>query len=108
MSYSLGLKLGEEGAISDVVPGLPAANVGLGPGMKVVAVNGRAYSIEGLREAIRAAKTSAGPIELLVQNGGSLKTYQLTYHAGERFPHLERDSSRPDLLQQIIKPLEPR
>ena len=76
--------------------------------MKVVGVNGRPYSIEGLREAIRAAKTSAGPLELLVQNGGSLKTSQLNYHDGERFPHLEREPSRPDLLQQIIKPLQPR
>jgi hypothetical protein len=76
--------------------------------MKVVGVNGRAYSLEGLRETIRAAKTSAAPIELLLQSGGSLKTYQLNYHEGERFPHLERDSSKPDLLQQIIKPLEPR
>jgi predicted metalloprotease with PDZ domain len=108
LSYSLGLRLVEEGTIGDVVPGMPAANGGLGPGMKVVAVNGRAYSLEGLREAIRAAKTSAAPIELLLQSGGSLKTYQLSYHDGERFPHLERDSSRPDLLQQIIKPLEPR
>jgi predicted metalloprotease with PDZ domain len=108
LSYSLGLRLAEEGAIGDVVPGTPAANGGIGPGMKVIGVNGRPYSIEGLREAIRTAKTSAAPIELLLQNGGSLKTYQLNYHDGERFPHLERDSSRPDLLQQIVKPLEPR
>jgi len=76
--------------------------------MKVIGVNSRAYSIEGLREAIRAAKTSVAPIELLLQNGGSLKIYQLNYHDGERFPHLEREPSRPDLLQQIIKPLQPR
>ena len=36
---------------------------------------------------------------------GNLKTYALDYHDGERFPHLERDSSKPDLLQQIVKPL---
>ena len=108
LSYSLGLRLGEEGAISDVVPGMPAANVGIGPGMKVIGVNSRAYSIGGLREAIRAAKTSAAPIELLLQNGGSLKIYQLNYHDGERFPHLERDTARPDLLAAIIKPLSSR
>ena len=108
LSYSLGLKLGEEGAIGDVIPGLPADAAGLGPGMKIAGVNGRAYSIEGLREAITQAKTSPSSIELLVQNGGALRTYQINYHDGERYPHLERDTSHPDLLQQIIKPLQPR
>ncbi len=36
------------------------------------------------------------------------KPYSINYHDGERFPHLERDPSRPDLLQQIIKPLQAR
>jgi hypothetical protein len=30
---------------------------------------------------------------------------KLDYHDGERFPHLERDASKPDLLEQIIKGL---
>jgi hypothetical protein len=76
--------------------------------MKIAGVNGRAYSVEALLEAITEAKTSPSPIELLVQNGGSLKTYQINYHDGERYPHLERDTSHSDLLQQIIKPLQPR
>jgi predicted metalloprotease with PDZ domain len=104
-SYSLGLRIGEEGAVGDVIPGTPAYDAGLGPGMKIVAVNGRAYSIDDLRDRIKAAKTSTKPIELLVRNGMSLKTFELDYHDGEKFPHLVRDPSRPDLLEQIIKPL---
>src|SRR5438128_5930310 len=61
-SYSLGLKLGEEGTIGDVIPELPAYVAGLGPGMKIVGVNGRAYSVEALLEAITEAKTSPSPI----------------------------------------------
>ena len=106
LSYSIGIKLGEDGGIGDTVPGTPAYAAGLGPGMKIVSVNRNVFSVEAVREAIRAAKNSSAAIELLVQNGGSLKAYQINYHEGERFPHLERDPSRPDLLQQIIKPLQ--
>jgi predicted metalloprotease with PDZ domain len=108
LSYSIGIKLNEDGAIGDAVPGTSGYAAGLGPGMKIIGVNGSAFSIDAVREAIRAAKSSPAPLELLVQNGGSLKTYSVNYHDGERFPHLERDPSRPDLLQQIIKPLQAR
>jgi predicted metalloprotease with PDZ domain len=108
LSYSLGIILNEDGSIGDAVPGLPAYVAGLGPGMKLVGVNRHAFSIEAVREAIREAKRSRTPIELLVQNGGSIKVHSIDYHEGERYPHLERDPSRPDLLAQIIKPLQPR
>jgi len=108
LSYSIGIKVNEEGVIGDAIPGTTGYAAGLGPGMKLVGVNGRAYSLEALREAIRNAKGSAAPIELLAQNGGSLQTYSINYHDGERFPHLERDSSQPDVITQIIKPLQPR
>jgi predicted metalloprotease with PDZ domain len=107
-SYSLGLRLNEDGGIGDVVPGMPAAEAGLGPGMKIVDVNGRAYSLEGLREALHEGKATRTPLELTVQNVDFSKTYKIDYQGGDRFPHLERDSSRADLLQQIIKPLQAR
>ena len=107
-SYSLGLNIGEEGAVADVVPGMPAYTADIGPGMKIIAVNGRAYSNEALHEAIRAAKSTTKPIELTLRNGASVKVFEINYHGGERYPHLERDSSRPDLLAQIIKPVVAR
>lgn len=110
LSYSLGLTLRreegtpEDGMIVDVIPDSPAARAGLGPGMKLVAANGRAWSPEILREAVRAAKGATVPIELLVANAEFYKTYALDYHDGERYPHLVRDTARPDLLGEIIKP----
>ncbi|HEV7395318.1 MAG TPA: hypothetical protein VGN86_02305 [Pyrinomonadaceae bacterium] len=108
LSYSVGFKLGEDGGIGDVVMGTPAYAAGLGPGMKIIAVNGDAFTVQSVREAIRSAKGPANAIELLIQNGPSLKTYRIDYHGGERYPHLERDSTHPDLIQQIIKPVKPR
>jgi predicted metalloprotease with PDZ domain len=105
MAYSLGLRLNAEGLVADVLAGTPAAAASLGPGMTVVAVNGKAYKPAVLRDAVTAAKTRRTPIQLLVNNEGALQTYSLDYHGGEQYPHLTRDASKPDLLTQIITPL---
>src|SRR5207253_831837 len=47
-SSSLGLRLGEGGSVADVVPGSAAEKAGMSPGGKVIAVDGRKYSAEGL------------------------------------------------------------
>jgi len=72
--------------------------------MKLIAVNGRRFSPEILREAIKAGKNSPDSLELLVENTDYYKTYKLDYHGGERYPHLVRDESKPDLLTEIYKP----
>jgi len=102
-AYSIGLSLKGDGTITDTVEGLPAARAGIGPGMKLVAVNGRKFSKGVLQDALREGKNSAAPIELLVENTEYYKTYKLDYHEGEKFPHLVRDESKPDLLSEIIK-----
>jgi len=103
-AYSIGLWLREDGSIIDSVEGMPAALAGIGPGMMVVAINGRKFSPEILREALREGKNSSSPLELLVENTDYYKTFKLDYHAGEKYPHLVRDESKPDVLSDIIKP----
>jgi predicted metalloprotease with PDZ domain len=103
VAYSIGIDLREDGTITDTIEGMPAAVAGIGPGMKLIAVNGRHYSAEVLRDALRAGKTSTAPLELLVENTDYFKTYALDYHGGERYPHLVRDGSKPDLLSEIYK-----
>lgn len=101
--YSVGFAVGEDGLIPDVVPDSPAARSGVGPGMRLLAVNGRRWSRDVLREAIRASKSR--PIELIVENGEFLGTHRLEWTGGERYPRLERDAARPDLLARIVRPL---
>ena len=103
-TYSIGLRLKADGTVSDTVEGMPAAQAGIGPGMKVMAVNGRKFSADVLSDALRAGKTGSAALELLVENTEYYKTYKLDYHGGEKFPHLVRDESKPDLLSDIIKP----
>ena len=100
---SIGLELRDDGTISDTIEGMPAAKAGIGPGMKLIAVNGRQFSPEVLQDALKAGKTSSEPLELLVENADYYKTYKLDYHGGERYPHLVRDESKPDLLSEIYK-----
>jgi predicted metalloprotease with PDZ domain len=102
VTFSLGLQLQEDGGVGDTIEGSPAARAGIGPGMRLVAVNGRKYSSDVLREALKAGKNSAEPLELLVENTDYYKTYKLDYHGGEKYPHLVRDESKPDLLNDIL------
>lgn len=101
---ALGLDLRDDGGITDTIEGELAAKAGIGPGMKLVAVNERRFSADVLRDAIKSAKNSTAPIELLVENTDYYKTYKLDYHGGEMYPHLVRDESKPDLLTEILKP----
>ena len=104
LSYSIGLKVKDEGGISDIAMGGPSAKAGVSPATKLIAVNGRQFTLTILREAIQKAMTETKPIELLIKNGEYFQTYKVDYHGGERYPHLVRDGSTPDLLTEIISP----
>jgi predicted metalloprotease with PDZ domain len=86
LSYSIGLTLGAEGAISGVMWDGPAFKVGLTSGTKLIAVNGRALDNDQLKAAIKAKK----PLSLLVRTGDLFRTVELNYDGGLRYPKLER------------------
>jgi predicted metalloprotease with PDZ domain len=101
--YSIGLILKEDGTIVDVLAGTAADAAKLAPAMKIVAVNSRTYTPEKLEDAIRASAQSRG-VDLLVNSSDYYETLHLDYTQGLRYPHLERDSAKPDLLSEILKP----
>ncbi|MGH9758515.1 MAG: M61 family metallopeptidase [Candidatus Acidiferrales bacterium] len=105
LRLSAGFAADEEGTVIDVIHGSPAYDAGLAPGMKIAAVDGRAYSVDLMREAVEAAKGKAEPIKVLVSNGAAYETFSINYHEGLRYPHLERDASKPDYLTDILHPL---
>ena len=71
--------------------------------MKLIAVDGRRWTPERLHDAIRTARNSQQPIELIVENKQFFKTYSIPYHDGEKNPHLERLQGQPDLLSDILR-----
>jgi predicted metalloprotease with PDZ domain len=103
LAYSLGFLVGKEGQLIDVIPGSPAYQAGLGPGMKLVAVNGRAWSPAILSQALESARATHQPVEVIVETAGFFKTYSIRYYDGKKFPHLQRVEGQPDLLTDILK-----
>jgi predicted metalloprotease with PDZ domain len=104
-SYSLGFSVAEDGKLNDVIVGSPAHQAGIGPGMRLVAVNGRKWSPIVLHAALKGARGNSEPIELLVENAQFFKTYSIAYHEGDQNPHLERVLNQPDILSDVLKAL---
>ncbi len=103
--YSLGFSPEKDGKLDDVIVGSPAYRAGIGPGMKLIAVNGRRWTPDVLRTALKSAQESTAPIDLLIENAQFFRTYSVDYHAGEKNPHLERISEQPDVLGILLTPL---
>jgi predicted metalloprotease with PDZ domain len=107
VSASLGFVMGENGRITDVIPNSPAARAGVTSGGRLIAVNGRRFSTEGLHDVLKASSNASEPIELILENDEFYKTARIDYHGGERNPHLERISGKIDLLETLGRPLAP-
>jgi predicted metalloprotease with PDZ domain len=103
LTTSLGLLLKEEGEVADVIPGRPADKAGIAPGMKLLAVNSRRWSKDRLREGV-ADTRNGQKLQLLMENADYIKTFTLDYADGEKYPHLERDSAKADVLSDIFRP----
>ena len=103
---SLGLLLDDKGQITDVVPGAPADKAGLGPSMKLVAVDGRKFTPERLLASIESHEAAAGgktSLDLLVENADSYAVHRVAWTDGPRYPRLERIEGKADLLSEIFK-----
>lgn len=101
-SYSLGIVVGKDGDLMDVLWDSPAFNAGLGKGMTLVAVNGRAYKPEYLTDALISAQTGRQPIEVLVKDYDRYRSLQVDYIQGPQYPHLERIEGSEDRLSAIL------
>ncbi len=98
--FSIGMSTDEDGSIRDVLPGSASAKASLSPAMKLISVDGYKYTADRLKEAI-----ASGKINLLVDTGDEgYHAITVKYSQGLRYPHLERDSTKPDLLTPIASP----
>ncbi len=107
LTESIGLVLEEDGTIRDVIHGMLAYNSGIGPGMRIQAVDGRGWSVETMRRTVADSAKNAKAIKLLIANADFMETYTLDYHDGIRYPHLERQNGATDYLDEIIQSLTP-
>jgi predicted metalloprotease with PDZ domain len=104
---SIGLRVKGDGTVVDSIPSMPAFESGLSPYLRIIAVNGRAFSVDELNRAIADSRSSAGPIVITAINTGAIETHEIRYRGGNRYPHLERVDGTADYLDDILKPLTP-
>ncbi len=104
--FSVGFSAGAHGNVGDVLWDGPAFKAGLIPGMRILKVDGKAFSPAALTTAIDDAVHSRAAITLDVYNAGQHETLDVDYHGGPRRPYLKRVAGTPDYLDRIIVPLK--
>lgn len=106
LAYSLGLTVStrDRGRLTEVVWDSPAFKAGPTTASTLIAVNGQEFSPELLLDAMRAAKSSQQPIELLVKTFDRYRTVKIPYYDGPRYPYLERIDGTEDRLTELLKP----
>lgn len=105
MWYSLGINATSDGTIIDVSTDSPAGHAGVGPGMKIAAIDGRVLTGQEQVDAALRTAQSGTPLRLLLVGGGVYRTVALDYRGGPRYPQLERIPGTLDVLGAIAEPL---
>jgi predicted metalloprotease with PDZ domain len=106
MRFSIGVAVSSDGTLQEVMWEGPAYHAGLVAGAKLLAVNGRAYDADGLRQAVTDAQSN-GEIDLVVQRGKRLAPAVIKYDGGHRYPHLEPIEGARRRLDEILAPRSP-
>ena len=108
LSYSIGLtvsrKAGTAGTVTLVQWGGPAFAAGITVGTKLIAVNGRGYDPDTLKAAITAAKDGSDPIRLTVQQKDQVRTVDVRWNGGLRYPTLEKTGKGEGGLDRLLAP----
>ncbi|HXI99625.1 MAG TPA: hypothetical protein VNH44_00295 [Micropepsaceae bacterium] len=102
LTYSLGLVIGREARITDVLWEGPAFAAGLTVGTQIIAVNGLGFDADRLKTVVKNSKTAKEALEFIVKNGDRYRTVHMGYHEGLRYPHLERTGSGEARLDAIL------
>ncbi len=91
----------KDGKLTDVKWNGPAFKAGIASGGTLVAIDGREFSAERLKDAV-AATSKGEPLDLLVKSGDLYRTFRVDYKDGLKYPHLERIGGTPDRLTAIL------
>src|SRR6202521_2839620 len=101
--FSIGVELDDkDGTVLEVLWDSAAFKAKVTENSVILAINGAAYTVDVLKDAIRSAKTTKLPIELIVKSGDRFRVLNLDYHDGLRYPHLEREPAARALLDDIL------
>jgi predicted metalloprotease with PDZ domain len=101
LTYSLGANVDSEGRLTNVLWEGPLFKAGLAIGARILAVNGKAFENDRLKEAVKESKNT-GKIELIVRVGDDIRTLTVDYRGGLRYPRLERVEKTPARIDDIV------
>lgn len=104
LTYSGGFVVGNDGKIMSVLWDSPAFNAGLTVGSELLAVNGRKFDGDAIKQAIKDAANGGAAPQLLIHDGDVYRTVALDWHGGLRYPRLEKVGKRPGTLDALLAP----
>ena len=101
--FSLGLTVGSDGTLQEVLWEGPAFRAGLTAGAKLLSVNDQPFTPDAIKQAVTDAGRGS-TLRLRVRSGKHERSVELACPDGHRYPYLERlDDTRPRLLE-ILAP----
>lgn len=103
LQRTIGIALDDEGVVTKLVPDSIADEMGIGYGMQVIGVNNWVYSASRMEEAI-ADSAEKGMVHLTLVVADQIKSAQVPYDGGARFPRLVHEAGEPDILGAIAAP----
>lgn len=103
-SFSLGFGIHEK-KLGNVLWASPAYDAGLRGGDEIVAVDGHAYNEDALNDAISGTKGTAAPIRLIIKRGEEVRTIDVRWNGGLRYPHLTKSGKAIGPLDLLLRPL---
>jgi len=104
LTYSSGFVVGNDGKISSVLWDSSAFNAGMTVGSEILAVNGRSFDGDALKDSIKAAAGNGRSPELLIKDGDVYRTVKLDWHGGLRYPRLQKVGTAPGTLDALLAP----
>ncbi|MEO8455288.1 MAG: peptidase M61 [Sphingomicrobium sp.] len=104
LTYSGGFTVGTDGKVSNVLWDSPAFNTGMTVGTQIVAVNGRTFDSDALKQAIKNAAGSGRSADLLIKSGDVYRSVSLDWHGGLKYPRLEKVGKGQGTLDALLAP----
>ncbi len=106
LNHSIGLAIDNDGKVTGSRWDGPGFRAGIVTGMQILAVNGKTYDQDTIKAAITAAKGTTTPITLIVKRDDTVRTIQIPYFDGLRWPWLERAApgAAPTGLDKLLAP----
>ena len=98
------MTVNKNGHLSTVLWDGPAFKAGLSTAAEIVAVNGKLFSQDGLRDAVAQAEGGKDPIKLIVKVGKRVKEVAIEWAGGHRFPRLEKVGVGDGSLDKLLEP----